>query len=194
MVQLYAKRHSRRRSCKARRHFSAICRRAAFDPRRRPRARHPLLEFRTGTGCISRSWSIAPSTSRIANIAARRSAGIRRQGSAIPALHENNDEGGLGWLRSFSGLMVTVRARPHPVHERRSGRPLSVYRTAKMVESSIHGRIGMIPGQALGYGERWDGESAPVVRRVGAAVRRCSAKICTSSGASRPRWAKAPSR
>ena len=34
----------------------------------------------------------------------------------------------------------------------------------KTVDSSIHGRVGTIPGALTGYGERWDGDECTLWR------------------------------
>ena len=69
-----------------RRHALAICRRAADDARRRRRARHPHARIpHRQRACASPRWSTGRSTSPTASTRARRSAGIRRPASAIPA-------------------------------------------------------------------------------------------------------------
>ena len=66
-----------------------------------------LLEFRTGTGLrftvlIDRAMDIADCEYQGRAIGWNSPAGFRH-----PGLHEYEGEGGLSWLRSFSGLIVT---------------------------------------------------------------------------------------
>ena len=66
-----------------------------------------LLEFRTGSGLrftvlIDRAFDIADCEYRGAAIGWNSPAGFRH-----PSLHEYEGEGGLAWLRSFSGLLIT---------------------------------------------------------------------------------------
>ena len=115
-----------------------------------------MLEFRTGTGLrftvlVDRAFDIAD-----CEYAARRSAGIRRR-VPPPGLHEYEGEGGLAWLRSFSGLMVTCGLDHILFMDDGAGRHY-VYGPRKTVASSLHGRIGTIPARLTGYGERWDGD------------------------------------
>ena len=87
-----------------------------------------------------------------------------------PGLHEYEGEGGLAWLRSFSGPAGHLRPRPHPVHVRRAGRPLRLSRPRKTVSHSLHGRVGTIPARLTGYGETLGRRRLrAVVRRRGAA-------------------------
>src|ERR1700733_6327861 len=66
-----------------------------------------MLEFRTGSGLrftvlVDRAFDIADCEYRGAAIGGHSPAGFRH-----PGLHEYEGEGGLAWLRSFSGLLVT---------------------------------------------------------------------------------------
>ena len=66
-----------------------------------------MLEFRTGTGLrftvlVDRAMDIADCEHAGRAIGWHSPAGFKN-----PALHDYEGEGGLGWLRSFSGLMVT---------------------------------------------------------------------------------------
>ena len=116
-----------------------------------------MLEFRTGSGLrftvlIDRAFDVADCEYRGAAIGWHSPAGFRH-----PGLHEYEGEGGLSWLRSFSGLMVTCgldhilfmhsddAAHYHYVHRQR-------------VDSSIHGRVGTVPGKLMAYGEEWRGD------------------------------------
>ena len=66
-----------------------------------------MLEFRSGTGLrftvlVDRAMDIADCDYRGQAIGWHSPAGFRH-----PALHEYEGEGGLGFMRSFSGLMIT---------------------------------------------------------------------------------------
>src|SRR5581483_1096030 len=66
-----------------------------------------MLEFRTGSGLrftvlVDRSLDIADCEHQGRAIGWNSPAGFRN-----PSLHEYEGEGGLAWLRSFSGLMLT---------------------------------------------------------------------------------------
>src|SRR5580692_6999859 len=66
-----------------------------------------MLEFRTGTGLrftvlVDRAMDIADCEYQGRAIGWNSPAGFRH-----PGLHEYEGEGGLAWLRSFSGLIVT---------------------------------------------------------------------------------------
>jgi hypothetical protein len=116
-----------------------------------------LLEFRTGTGLrftvlIDRAMDIADCEHRGRAIGWHSPAGFRH-----PGLHEYEGEGGLSWLRSFSGLMVTC-GLDHILFMDEDDAAHYVYGPRKTVSSSLHGRIGTIPARLTGYGERWEGD------------------------------------
>ena len=115
------------------------------------------LEFRTGTGLVfkvlvDRAFDIGACEYKGAAIGWQSPTGFRN-----PALHEYNDEGGLSWLRSFSGLMVTC-GLDHILLMDKDTAEQYHYENRKMVDSSIHGRIANTPGRLVGYGERWEGD------------------------------------
>jgi Domain of unknown function (DUF4432) len=115
------------------------------------------LEFRTGTGfmfkaLVDRAFDVAHCEYRGAAIGWHSPTGFRH-----PGLHENNDEGGLSWLRSFSGLNVTC-GLDHILFMDDDPAGHYHYEHRKTVSSSIHGRIANSPGQLIGYGETWDGD------------------------------------
>jgi len=116
-----------------------------------------LLEFRTGTGLrfsvlVDRAFDIADCEFRGAGIGWHSPTGFRH-----PGLHEYEGEGGLAWLRSFSGLLVTC-GLDHILFMHSDTAEHYHYVHRKSVDSSIHGRIGTIPGRLLAYGERWEGD------------------------------------
>lgn len=116
-----------------------------------------MLEFRTGSGLrftvlADRAFDIADCEYNGKSIGWHSPTGFRH-----PALHEYEGEGGLAWLRSFSGLIVTC-GLDHILFMHEDSAEHYVYGPRKSVKSSIHGRISTIPGKLIGYGEQWDGD------------------------------------
>ena len=116
-----------------------------------------MLEFRTGTGfrftvLVDRAMDVADCEFKGAAIGWHSPAGFRH-----PGLHDYEGEGGLGWLRSFSGLIVTC-GLDHILFMDSDPADHYHYVHRKTVDSSIHGRVGTIPAQLTGYGESWDGD------------------------------------
>lgn len=117
-----------------------------------------MLEFRSGTGLrftvlIDRAMDIADCEYCGHSIGWHSPSGFRH-----PSLHEYEGEGGLGWMRSFSGLMVTC-GLDHILFMYDAPADNYVYTPRKVVKQSIHGRVGTIPARLSGYGERWDGDT-----------------------------------
>ena len=116
-----------------------------------------MLEFRTGAGLrftalVDRALDIADCDYKGQAIGWHSPTGFRH-----PGLHEYEGEGGIGWARSFSGLIVTcgldhtlapaeVPAADYNYHGRHS------------VKHSLHGRVSTIPARLTGYGETWNGD------------------------------------
>jgi hypothetical protein len=116
-----------------------------------------MLEFRSGTGLrftvlIDRAFDIGDCEYRGLAVGWNSPAGFKH-----PGLHEYEGEGGLAWLRSFSGLIVTC-GLDHILFMYDAPADNYVYGPRKTVSQSIHGRIGTIPGKLTGYGERWEGD------------------------------------
>lgn len=116
-----------------------------------------MLEFRSGTGLrftvlIDRAFDIGDCDYRGLAVGWNSPAGFKH-----PGLHEYEGEGGLAWLRSFSGLIVTC-GLDHILFMYDAPADNYVYGPRKTVSQSIHGRIGTIPGKLHGYGERWEGD------------------------------------
>ncbi|MBV8565006.1 MAG: aldose 1-epimerase family protein [Methylobacteriaceae bacterium] len=116
-----------------------------------------MLEFRTGAGLrftvlVDRALDIADCEFKGQAIGWNSPSGFRH-----PGLHEYEGEGGLAWLRSFSGLVVTC-GLDHTIFMHEDTADHYVYGPRKSVKSSLHGRISTIPGRLTGYGEAWDGD------------------------------------
>ncbi|MET3898052.1 hypothetical protein ABIB57_001998 [Devosia sp. UYZn731] len=116
-----------------------------------------MLEFRTGTGLrftvlIDRAMDIADCDFKGRSIGWHSPSGFRH-----PALHEYEGEGGLAWLRSFSGLLVTC-GLDHILFMDEAPTPQYTYNPRQTAPQSIHGRVSTIPAHLTGYGERWEGD------------------------------------
>lgn len=115
-----------------------------------------MLEFRSGTGLrftvlVDRAMDIADCDYCGRAIGWHSPSGFRH-----PGLHEPEGEGGLGWLRSFSGLLVTCGLDHILFMDERDAASYN-YAPRKSVRNSIHGRVSAIPARLSGYGEIWDG-------------------------------------
>jgi hypothetical protein len=116
-----------------------------------------LLEFRTGTGLrftvmVDRGFDVAECEYRGMAIGWHSPTGFKH-----PAYAEYEGEGGLGWLRTFSGLLATC-GLDHILFMYDEPADHYNYRGRDKVRHSIHGRIANLPARLAGYGERWDGD------------------------------------
>ena len=116
-----------------------------------------MLEFRTGTGlrftvAVDRGLDIAECEYKGAAIGWHSPTGFRS-----PSLHEHEGEGGLAWLRSFSGLLATC-GLDHILFMDEEEAAHYHYAPRKTVSHSIHGRVATIPARLTGYGEAWQGD------------------------------------
>ena len=116
-----------------------------------------MLEFRSGTGLrftvmVDRCLDIAECDYKGIAVGWHSPAGFKN-----PALHDAEGEGGLGWLRSASGLLVTCGLDQMLFMNEEPGDHY-VYGPRKTVNHPLHGRIGMIPARLTGYGESWSGD------------------------------------
>ncbi len=112
------------------------------------------LEFRTGSGLafdvlVDRAMDLGQAEHRGRSFAWRSATGFRH-----PALHEHADEGGLSWLRSFSGLTVTA-GLDHTLFTAEVDASQYHYPHRKTVWNGLHGRVANIPACLRGYGEKW---------------------------------------
>lgn len=116
-----------------------------------------VLEFRTAAGLsfdvlVDRAMDIGPAAYRGASFGWQSATGLRH-----PGLHENADEDGLSWLRSFSGLLVTA-GLDHTLFGAEVDAAQYHYPPKRVVRHGLHGRIANLPARLIGYGERWDGD------------------------------------
>ncbi|MEQ7127746.1 aldose 1-epimerase family protein [Actinopolymorpha sp. B11F2] len=120
------------------------------------------LEFRTGSGLafdvlVDRAMDIGPAEYRGASFGWRSATGFRH-----PGLHEYADEGGLSWLRSFSGLLVTA-GLDHTLFTAEQDAAHFHYPHRRTTWNGLHGRVANIPARLLGYGERLDDDGETCV-------------------------------
>jgi len=115
------------------------------------------LEFRTGTGLrftvlVDRAMDIAECEHNGRAVGWHSPSGFRN-----PALHDYEGEGGLGWFRSMSGLVITC-GLDHTLFMHDDPADHYHYGPRQAVSSSLHGRVGTIPARLTGYGESWEGD------------------------------------
>lgn len=116
-----------------------------------------VLEFRTGTGLrftlmVDRCLDIGSCDYNGMAIGWTSAAGFR-----APALHDPEGEEGLGFMRSFSGLLMTC-GLDHILGGHTAEMPEYNYPGRPTATYGIHGRVSMLPARLTGYGERWDGD------------------------------------
>jgi hypothetical protein len=115
-----------------------------------------VLEFRTGTLAfdllVDRCLDLAGLACEGVPIGWHSPTGFRS-----PWLHEHGAEGGLGWLRSFSGMMNTC-GLDHIMGPTEEGAEHYGYPYRKRIAHGLHGRIAYTPARLVGYGVRWEGE------------------------------------
>lgn len=116
-----------------------------------------MLEFRTGSGLrftllVDRAMDIADCEHNGRAIGWHSASGFRN-----PALHDYEGEAGLGFMRSFSGLLVTC-GLDHTLGPQEVPADTYDYPGRSSVRHSLHGRVSFIPARLTGYGERWDGD------------------------------------
>ncbi|MCG8509519.1 MAG: aldose 1-epimerase family protein [Rhodospirillales bacterium] len=115
-----------------------------------------VLRFRTGSGLsfdvlVDRAMDLAGMTYHGVPVGWNSPAGFRH-----PWLHEIDAEDGLGWMRSFSGMMNTC-GLDHIMAAAEDTAEHYCYPDRKRVFHGLHGRISYQPARLTGYGERWDG-------------------------------------
>jgi hypothetical protein len=114
-----------------------------------------MLRFRTGSGLsfdimVDRAMDLGGMTFRGVPIGWRSPTGFRS-----PWLHEVDAEDGLGWLRSFSGMMNSC-GLDHIMGVTEDTAEHFCYPDRARVFHTLHGRISYQPARLTGYGERWD--------------------------------------
>ena len=116
-----------------------------------------LLRFRTGSGLsfdilVDRAMDLAGMDYRGVPIGWRSPAGFRN-----PWLHEVDAEDGLGWMRSFSGMMNSC-GLDHIMAATEDSSDHYCYPDRARIVHNLHGRVSYIPARLTGYGERWEGD------------------------------------
>jgi hypothetical protein len=112
------------------------------------------LEFRTGSGLrfdvlVDRAMDIGTAEHAGRSFGWTSSTGFRH-----PSLQEYKDENGLGWLRSFSGLVLTG-GLDHTFFAAEVDASQYKYPARTTVWNALHGRVANIPARLVGYGEEW---------------------------------------
>ena len=113
------------------------------------------LRFRTGGGLeaeilVDRAMDVGAMSLFGVPLGWRSGNGFRH-----PWLHEHDAEGGLGWLRSFSGLMNTC-GLDHIMGMAEETAEHFNYPYRAKVSHGIHGRVAFTPARLEGYGQRWE--------------------------------------
>jgi hypothetical protein len=116
-----------------------------------------ILRFRTGSGLsfdimVDRAMDLGGMTFRGVPIGWHSPTGFRS-----PWLHEVDAEDGLGWLRSFSGMMNSC-GLDHIMGATEDTAEHYCYPDRARIFHTLHGRISYQPARLTGYGERWDGD------------------------------------
>jgi hypothetical protein len=116
-----------------------------------------MLQFRTGSGLsfevmVDRGFDIGACEHK-----GRAVGWVSPTGFRHPGLHDPEGEGGLGFLRSMSGLLSTC-GLDHALAMTEESADRYFYRFRKSVKQPLHGRVALIPGHLSAYGEIWDGD------------------------------------
>jgi hypothetical protein len=116
-----------------------------------------VIEFRTGSGLafdvlVDRALDLGLAEHKGRGFGWCSPTGIRH-----PGLHENADEGGVTWLRSFSGLLTTG-GLDHTFAAAEVDASQYRYPLRKTMYHGLHGRVANIPARLGGYGESWAGD------------------------------------
>ena len=116
-----------------------------------------VLRFRTGSGLsfdimVDRAMDLGGMSFRGVAIGWHSPTGFRS-----PWLHEVDAEDGLGWLRSFSGMMNSC-GLDHIMGATEDTAEHYCYPDRARVFHTLHGRISYQPARLTGYGEHWDGD------------------------------------
>ncbi|MCU1491689.1 MAG: hypothetical protein JWM85_3094 [Acidimicrobiaceae bacterium] len=114
-----------------------------------------LLEFRTATGlsfdvAVDRAFDVGRCEFRGRSLTWLSSTGTVGPWYAEPM--------GLGWFRSWGGGMLVTCGLDHTLLGGFDSAEQFHQDVQTEVEYGLHGRIGMLPAQLVGYGERWDGD------------------------------------
>ena len=115
------------------------------------------LEFRTGTGLrfavmVDRGFDIGDCEYRGHQLGWQSPTGYRH-----PSFTNAEEEGGLGWLRSMSGLLVTC-GLDHILGPDTFEAGYYHYQPRQQVRATLHGRVAFTPASLRGYGETWHGD------------------------------------
>jgi hypothetical protein len=115
------------------------------------------LEFRTGSGLsfdvlVDRAMDLGRAEHNGRSFGWCSATGFRH-----PGLHENADEKGISWLRSFSGLL-TSGGLDHTFAPADVDAAQYQYPLRKSMQHGLHGRLANLPARLQGYGHTWEGD------------------------------------
>lgn len=116
-----------------------------------------LLEFRTGTGfvfdvVVDRAFDVG--RCELAGKALGWQSGV---GFARPDFAEH--DGGLGWLRTWGGGLLTTCGLDHALFMAEDTARQYHYEPKDREAFGLHGRVSGRPARLTGYGERWEGDA-----------------------------------
>jgi len=116
-----------------------------------------VLQFRAGNGLsfdilVDRGFDPGSLEYRGAALGFHSPTGFRS-----PWLHNADSEDGLGFLRSFSGLLNTC-GLDHVMAPETEPADHYDYPFRKTISHGMHGRIAFTPARLIGYGTRWEGD------------------------------------
>jgi hypothetical protein len=114
-----------------------------------------VLEFRTGSGfefdvLVDRAFDVGRAELRGMPLAWQ-----SRVGWEGPWLAE---QGGLGWLRTWGGGLLTTCGIEHALFMADDTAEHYHYPAKETESHGLHGRISNRPARLVGYGERWEGD------------------------------------
>lgn len=113
-----------------------------------------VLEFKTGSGLsfqvmLDRAMDIGDMNYCGASIGWHSPTGFTH-----PSLYDVEAENGLGWLRGFSGFMMTC-GLDHILGSEEDEVTYYNYPARKKAKYPLHGRVAFTPAKLISYGEKW---------------------------------------
>jgi hypothetical protein len=114
-----------------------------------------VLEFTSGSGfefdvLVDRAFDIGRCSFKGRSLTWLSSTGVVGPWYAEPL--------GLGWFRSWGGGMVVTCGLDHTLVGGRDSAAHFHQELLPEIEYGLHGRVGMLPGRLVGYGEAWNGD------------------------------------
>jgi hypothetical protein len=115
-----------------------------------------VLEFRTGTGfafdvLVDRAFDIGRCELRGRALGWQSGVGFAGPWYA--------EQGGLGWLRTWGGGLLTTCGLEHALFMAEDTAEHYHYPPKQTESFGLHGRVSNLPARLTGYGHRWDGDA-----------------------------------